>query len=268
MKGPLSGKTVLITGATDGLGKLLARRLAEKGGIILLHGRNPEKGRSVMAELSDSAEVHYFNADYASLEEVKELSKAIINNHDHIDILINNVGIGKGTSNIRELSKDGFELRFAVNFLAHVLLTESLLRAFPDNTSSIINVASVGQEPIDFPNVMLESGYDGFLAYKQSKTALIMYTIELADRLKNKNINVNAIHPASLMNTRMVIDDWGYTLSRVEDGASAVENLLTTEKTGQYFNGKIPSKAISQVYSKEARNKLMSLTMSLLKDFI
>jgi len=268
MKESISGKKILITGATDGLGKLVAKHLVAQGAVVLLHGRNPKKGKALVVELSKVGEVEYYNADYSSLKEVKNMSEVILKDHDQIDILINNVGIGKGKIQVRELSQDGIELRFEVNYLSHVLLTENLLPLLPENTASIINVASIGQELIDFSNLMLEKGYEGFFAYKQSKTALIMYTIELANRLKSRGIKVNAIHPASLMNTKMVTEEWDYSLTTVEEGADAVESLLFTPKTGEYFDRKQPSKAISQVYNQSARKKLMKITMELLKDFI
>ena len=166
------------------------------------------------------------------------------------------------------MSRDGIELRLAVNYLSHVLLTENILPLLPGNTGSVINIASIGQEPIDFSNLMLEKGYEGFWAYKRSKTALIMYTFELANRLKNKGIKVNALHPASLMNTKMVTEEWDYTLTTVEEGAEAVENLLYTSKTGEYFDGKRLSKAIPQTYNAKTRKKLMEITMDLLKGFL
>jgi NAD(P)-dependent dehydrogenase (short-subunit alcohol dehydrogenase family) len=268
MKESISGKKILITGATDGLGKLVAKHLVEMGAVVLLHGRNPEKGKALVVELSKVGKVEYYNADYSSLKEVKNMSQVILKELSQIDILINNVGIGKGKFPVREMSRDGFELRLAVNYLSHVLLTENLLPLLPENTGAVINVASIGQEPIDFSNLMLEKGYEGFFAYKRSKTALIMYTIELANRLKSKGIKINAIHPASLMNTKMVTEEWDYTLTTVEEGAEAVENLLFTKTTGEYFDGKRLSRAIAQVYDQSAREKLMEITMDLLKDFI
>jgi NAD(P)-dependent dehydrogenase (short-subunit alcohol dehydrogenase family) len=269
----LSRKTVLITGSTDGLGKLIARRLVLRGANVLLHGRNSEKGEAVLNELQSltkNIKLVYYNADYASLKEVKEMGEALVRDNKQIDILINNVGIGKGPSKSskRELSKDGIELRFAVNYVAHVLLTEKLMPLLKNDTSSIINVASIGQEPVNFDNLMLEQGYDGYFAYKQSKTALIMYTFDLATRLKDRHINVNAVHPASLMNTKMVTDEWGYTLTTVEQGAEALERLFSCETTGAYYDGKHLSKAISQVYNTEARATLKNLTMELLRKFI
>ena len=273
MKEILSGQTILITGSTDGLGKLMAQDLAMQGAIVLLHGRDKEKGKSVLDELSKLAknnQLKYYNGDFSSLKEVKALSKEILKTQKQIDILINNVGVGSGKAPKvkREISKDGLELRFAVNYLAHVLLTEKLLPILKPGTSQIINVASVGQEPINFEDVMIEKGYDGLFAYRQAKTALIMYTFDLAERLKDKGIKVNAIHPASLMNTKMVMEGWGYSLTTVEQGAEAVENLIFTDTTGKYYDGKILSKAIPQAYDLNARATLKNITDKLLKNFL
>jgi NAD(P)-dependent dehydrogenase (short-subunit alcohol dehydrogenase family) len=273
MEDSLSRKTVLITGSTDGLGKLIARHLVLRGANVLLHGRNSEKGEAVLNELQSltkNIKLVYYNADYASLKEVKDMGEAVVKDNKQIDILINNVGIGKGQSKSskRELSKDGIELRFAVNYVAHVLLTEKLMPLFKNGTSAIINVASIGQEPVNYDNLMLEHGYEGYFAYKQSKTALIMYTFDLAARLKDRQINVNAVHPASLMNTKMVTNEWGYTLTTVEQGAEAVESLFSCETTGAYYDGKHLSRAIPQVYNTEARDRLKNLTMGLLRKFI
>lgn len=271
MKATLSNKTVLITGSTDGLGKLVARHIAEQDAIVLLHGRNQTKGDSVLKELTKltgNKKLRYYNGDFSSLSQVIELSEKILKNEDHIDILINNVGIGKGKDNEREMSDDGVELRFEVNYLSHVLLTEKLLPLLKNNISSIINVASIGQEHIDFKNLMLDTNYDGFLAYRQSKTALIMYTFDLAARLKENGIKVNALHPASLMNTNMVLEDWGHSQTSVEQGAEAVENLLFTDTTGVYYDGKKPAKAIPQTYDPKARAFLRIATRELLGKYI
>ncbi len=269
----ISGKTILVTGSTDGLGKLLAEHLAAQDAVMILHGRDRVKGEAVRKEITrrtSNHNVHYYNGDYSALRDVALLGDEILKHHDHIDILINNVGIGRGSreNHRREVSRDGIELRFAVNYLAHVLLTRILSPALINNSSQIINVASVGQESIDFDNLMLEREYDGFRAYKQSKTALIMYTIDLAGELKWTGIRVNAVHPASLMNTKMVMDDWGYTLSTVEEGAEAVEYAISSETTGAYYDGKRISRAIAQVYDPEARQKLRNVTDELLKEYL
>jgi NAD(P)-dependent dehydrogenase (short-subunit alcohol dehydrogenase family) len=152
--------------------------------------------------------------------------------------------------------------------LAQVLLTEKLLLLTANPPSKIINVASAGQESIDFSDLSLGKGYDGFKAYRRSKTALIMYTIDLAGRLKKDDVKVNALHPATYMNTKMVLDDIGYSLSSVEDGADAVEFVIDSEQSGNYYDGKKLSRAIPQVYDVESRKNLWQMTTEILKDYL
>lgn len=260
----ISEKTILITGSTDGLGKLVARRLAEKGAKVLLHGRNKTKGKSVLDELgkiSTGPKPQYYNADFSSFGEVAGMAQKLLDKNVNIDILINNaaIGSGKASGNIRELSADGVELRMAVNYFSQVLLTEKILPLLKQG-SNIINVASTAQARLDFNDLMLERHYDGYHAYSVSKTALIMYTFDLAERLSPDNITVNALHPSSLMNTNMVLKDWGYTLTSVEAGADAVENLLFPDRTGAYFDRKNPAKTIAQAYDPNEREKLRKAT--------
>lgn len=273
MKNSVSGKTILVTGSTDGLGKLVARHLAEQNATVLLHGRNKEKGKQVLDELITGAgnkNIRYYNGDFASLPDVVQLSEEILKNYGQIDVLINNVGIGSGKvadNNRRRVSNDGIELRFQVNYLSHVLLTEKLLPLLPPG-AVIVNVASIGQEPIDFSNIMLEKNYDGYFAYKQSKTALVMYTFDLAERLKDRNIKVNVLHPASLMNTKMVFEDWSYTLTTVEQGAEATENLIFPDSTGEYYDMKRKARAIAQTYDAKARATLRKWTAEKLASYL
>lgn len=266
MKNTLMDKVILITGATDGLGKLLATRLAEKGAHLLLHGRSKEKGQSVLNELKSvtrNQHLYYYNADFSSLEEVNGMSGKIVSEHSHIDILINNAGMGTFR---RENSHDGIEMTMAVNYFAQVLLTEKLLPVMTAGSGKIINVASASQEQLNFSDFMMERHFEGYSAYCKSKTALIMYTIDLAERLDTKGIVVNALHPASLMNTKMVPEH--YVTSSVEDGAAAVQALLKVETTGKYYNGKRLAKAIHQIYDAESRKKLRELTKRALKLYL
>lgn len=269
----LSEKVILITGSTDGLGKLVAQHLARQGATVLLHGRNEEKGKATLGEIckaTESENLEYYNADFSSLSEVRSLSEKILHNHDRLNILINNAGIGGGPQGNarRELSKDGFELRFAVNYLAPFLLTYRLLTLLRSSAPSrVINVSSVGQAPINFDDIMMERNYDSFRAYRQSKLAQIMFTIDLAEELKGSGIIVNCLHPASLMNTKMVYEYFGSAMTAVEDGADALEYMAvspeTADMTGVYFDGKIPATANSQAYDPKAREQLRRLSMQL-----
>ena len=266
-----SDRVILITGATDGLGKRVAHDLALSGATLLLHGRSLEKGRATVREIeaaTGNRELLYYNADFSSLEAVRRLAEEVAADRKRLDVLINNAGIGVGSHHEgRELSSDGFELRFAVNYLAPFLLTQRLLPLLRHSAPArVVNVSSVGQQPIDFGDVMLESSYDGLRAYRQSKLAQIMFTIDLAERLKGTGVTVNCLHPATLMNTKMVLDTDYFMapMTTVEQGASAVDHLATSPElvgvTGEYFDGRRPSRANRQAYDEEARRRLWLLS--------
>src|ERR671916_1256809 len=200
----LAGAKILVTGATDGLGRRVASDLATGGATVLLHGRNPERLEATIEEVrreTGSEKLGSYLADLSSLGEVRALAEQVVGEHDRLDVLVNNAGVIAGE---RRESEDGYELTFAVNYLAHFLLTcllAPLLRA--SAPARVINVASAGQSPIDFDDVMLERGYGGMKAYTQSKLAQVMFTFELAERLKGTGVTVNALHPATLMDTKM-----------------------------------------------------------------
>jgi len=267
----IKNQVILVTGATDGLGKRVALDLAAREATVLLHGRSPEKGETTLQQIRDATgnqKIIYYNADFSSLDEVRRLSEKILAGQKRLDVLINNAGIGAGLrGSRREKSIDGHELRFAVNYLAPFLLTHRLIpllrRSVP---ARIVNVASVGQQPIDFDNVMLEEGYDGLRAYMQSKLAQVMFTFDLAVDLKESGITVNCLHPASLMDTKMVFetDYFGGPMTTVDEGAQAVAYLAASsdldEVTGEYFDGKQRSRANSQAYDPKARRQLRMLS--------
>ncbi len=271
-----SEKIILITGATDGLGKRVALDLAADGATVLLHGRSREKGEATLEEIrkaTGSQKLTYYNADFASLDEVRRLSEEIQADQGRLDVLVNNAGLGAGSRRPQpEKSAEGYELRFAVNYLAPFLLTHRLLPLLRQSAPArIVNVASVGQQPIDFNNLMLEVGYDGLRAYRQSKLAQVMFTFDLAEKLSGSGVTVNCLHPASLMNTKMVFetDYFGAPMTTIEEGARAVEYLATSPEldgvTGEYFDGKQPSRANPQAYDKQARSRLWTLSEQLVK---
>ncbi len=270
---PIREQVMLVTGATDGLGRQVARDLAAQGATLLLHGRDQGRGEAALAEIREATgneKLAYYRADFSSLAEVRELARRIRAEHDRLDVLINNAGIGAGArgDRTRALSRDGYELRFAVNYLAPFLLTRSLLPLLEASAPSrIVNVASVGQAPIDFDDVMLERGYDGLRAYRQSKLALIMFTFDLAEELRGTGVTANALHPASLMDTKMVFESFGYTLSRVRDGAVATLRLVIDPAldgvSGRYYDQLHEGRAHRQAYDPEARARLRALSEQL-----
>jgi NAD(P)-dependent dehydrogenase (short-subunit alcohol dehydrogenase family) len=179
----LSGKTALVTGSTDGVGRLVARKLGQAGARVLVHGRDAKRGARIGADIEASGgAADSIAADLSALAEVRRLADAAQATVDRLDILINNAGIG--TAGPRQTSAEGFELRFAVNYLAGFLLTLLLLPLIKNSAPArIVNVSSAGQQPIDFGDVMLTRGYSGTRAYCQSKLAQIMFTFDLAREL-------------------------------------------------------------------------------------
>ncbi len=264
---------ILVTGSTDGLGKSTARDLAAMGATVLLHGRDPERGDAAVREIreeTDNDRLHYYVADFSSLEEVHRLADEVTADHDRLDVLVNNAGIGAGRrgETSRDLSRDGYELRLAVNYLAPFLLTRLLLplvrRSAP---ARIVNVASAGQSPISFDDVMLERGYDGMRAYAQSKLALVMFTFDLAGELEGTGLIANSLHPASLMDTKMVFETFGSASSSVREGTDATVRLAISPElrrvTGRYFDGQREARADEQAYDPEARERLRRLSEEL-----
>jgi NAD(P)-dependent dehydrogenase (short-subunit alcohol dehydrogenase family) len=261
-------RTILITGATDGVGRRVAQRLARPGTVILAHGRDRARGEAVLADIrkagSDGA---FYRADFASLAEVRGLADAVTRDHGRLDILINNAGIGSAGA-ARQTSRDGHELRFQVNYLSGFLLTHLLLRQLRAAPAArIVNVSSLGQQAIDFDDVMLTRGYSGTRAYCQSKLAQILFTVDLAQALDGTGIIANCLHPATYMDTTMVRAGGITPISTVEEGADAILNLAEgagiAGKTGLFYNGLSPARANAQAYDAAARQRLRALSVSL-----
>ncbi|HUE95075.1 MAG TPA: SDR family NAD(P)-dependent oxidoreductase, partial [Longimicrobiaceae bacterium] len=248
---------ILITGSTDGLGREVALRLAEETGAhIIIHGRNEERGREVVAEVErqGAASARFYRADLGSLQEVRDLTDAVLRDYDRLDVLINNAGIGSSPPERLE-SADGHELRFAVNYLSHYLLTRMLLpRIVESAPARIVNVASGAQTPIDFDDVMLEREFSGSRAYAQSKLAQVLFTVDLAEELQGTDVVVSALHPATFMDTEMVRRAGVEPRSTVAEGAEAVINLVASPDvpSGQYYNGLRPARANDQAYDTQA----------------
>ncbi|MEO8414905.1 MAG: SDR family oxidoreductase [Ginsengibacter sp.] len=264
----MNTKTILITGATDVVGKYTASSLAKQGAHLLLHARNKEKLTEVINEIkasSDNESIEGFVADFSSMDEVRELAKEILAKYTKIDILINNAGAGFAAP---RYGKDGTELRLSVNYLAPFLLTNMLLPAIKKaSPSRIVNVSSAGQSPVDFDDIMMEKNFDGVAAYCRSKLALIMFTIDLAEELKNDNVTVNALHPGTYLDTNMVRDAGIKPLGTVQSGAEAEIYLATSPGlhtvTGKYFNVKKEARANAQAYDERARKHLRDLSLQL-----
>jgi NAD(P)-dependent dehydrogenase (short-subunit alcohol dehydrogenase family) len=267
---PLAEQTILITGSTDGLGKGLAIELAGRGPELLLHGRDNAKGEETISEIrgrTGNDRLRWYRADLASLQEVRALAEAVRREHDRLDVLVNNAGIGTSGpgDGARAESGDGYELRFAVNYLAGFLLTRLLLPLLERSVPArIVNVSSAGQAPIDFDDVMLERSYNGVQAYCQSKLAQVMFTFDLAEELRDSGVTVTALHPATFMPTKMVTEAGVDPTSSLEQGVEAVLRLVADPElegiSGRYFNGRQEAGAHPQAYDPEAVQRLRKLS--------
>jgi NAD(P)-dependent dehydrogenase (short-subunit alcohol dehydrogenase family) len=267
----MTGKTVLITGSTDGVGRYVAAKLAADGANVLIHGRDKARAKTLADEIRREGhrEPTFYQADLSSLADTRKLAETVIAGHQRLDVFISNAGIGSTSpGSERQLSADGHELRFAVNYLSGFLLARLLLPLLKASAPSrIVNVASLGQHPLDFDDVMLTKGYTGTRAYAQSKLAQIMFTVDLAQELDGSGVTANALHPATYMNTTMVRKGGITPISTVEQGGDAILHLAAGDdmagKTGLFFNGMQASKANPQAYDGAARQRLRTLSLQL-----
>jgi NAD(P)-dependent dehydrogenase (short-subunit alcohol dehydrogenase family) len=267
----MAGKTVLITGSTDGVGRYVATELAKRGAKVLVHGRDAGRGKALVEEIQRLGKEApaFYQADLSSLAGVRALGGAVKADHKTLDVFVSNAGIGSmNGGSQRQVSADGHELRFAVNYLAGFLLADLLLPLIKSAAPSrIVNVSSLGQHPIDFDDVMITKTYSGGRAYSQSKLSQIMFTIDLASELKGSGVTVNSLHPATYMNTTMVRAGGITPMSTVEQGGAAILHLVcgddVANKSGLFFNGMHEMKANAQAYDKTARERLRALSLEL-----
>jgi NAD(P)-dependent dehydrogenase (short-subunit alcohol dehydrogenase family) len=266
--GDLADRVVLITGATDGLGRGVAVACARAGATVLAHGRDPERLAATVDELAGIAgpdRVRSYRADLASLDEVRALARAVGEHEPALHVLVSNAGIGTDVPpGGRQESADGIELRFAVNYLAGYLLVEELLDLLRASAPArIVEVSSAGQMPIDFGDVMLERDYSGVRAYCQSKLAQILHVMDLAERLDGSGVTATTLHPATYMPTKIVPSPVG----SLQEGVAATMRLVADPAlegvSGRFFHGEADARADAQAYDPEARRQLAELSARL-----
>ena len=265
---PMQEQTILITGATDGLGRGVALELARRGATVLLHGRDAAKletTRSAMARETGNSRLRTYRADFGSLQEIRRLAADVIRDEPRLDVLVNNAGIGVEPA--RRASEDGLEMTFQVDYLSTYMLSRLLLPLLKSSAPSrIVNVASAGQAPIDFNDPLLERRWDGVQAYCQAKLAQIMLTVDMARELEQQQVTVNALHPASYMPTKIVVGLFGVQ-STLEEGVQAVVRLVSNPElqavSGQYFNRQHAARPNAQALDADARRRLAQLSATL-----
>ena len=263
----IEGKVVLVTGATDGLGRGVAIDLARRGAVILVHGRSRARAEAVAAEIEAAGgpEPRLYLADFGVLDEVRRMAEAVMAGEPRLDALVNNAGIG--IEDRRQVSADGYELTFQVDYLAGFRLTHDLLPLIKRSAPArIVNVASAGQAPIHFDDPLLERRWDGVQAYCQAKLAQIMMTFDLAEALAGTGVTINALHPATFMPTKMVVGRFGVQ-STLEEGVRNTVRLVADPDlagtSGRYFNRDREARADPQAYDAAARARLRRLSRTL-----
>jgi NAD(P)-dependent dehydrogenase (short-subunit alcohol dehydrogenase family) len=263
--------TALVTGATDGLGRGVAERLAAQGADLHIHGRSADRLEAAAAELREGGKgkITTHRADLASLDEVRALSDEVASSAEHLHLLISNAGIGGGAPDepTRQESRDGHELRFAVNYLAGFLLTARLLPLLRDSAPArVVNVSSLGQAPLDFDDVMLEESYDPMQAYCQSKLAQIIAANYLADRVSPREVTFNSLHPGTHMPTK-IVEHRDPGDDSLETGIETVMRVATDReldgKSGYFFDRQQEAEAQEQAYDEEAQEDLWHLSLEL-----
>lgn len=261
-------KKIMITGATDGLGAALAEKLASEGNYLILHGRNESKLNNYVDKLTGKYSNSYIKSyvsDFASMNSIKKMCNEIIENESALDIIVNNAGLG--VEDIKRVSDDNVEMLFQVNFLSNYIIINKLHKLLESSQDPrIINVASAGQANINFDDVMLEEDWSGMQSYGQSKVAQIMLAMEYGEKLKSKGINVNALHPASMMPTKIVTHMFT-PMSSICDGVNSLMYQIKEDYlrnvSGKYFFETSESAAIEQVYDTSSRKKLIKIAEDL-----
>jgi NAD(P)-dependent dehydrogenase (short-subunit alcohol dehydrogenase family) len=266
---PLSyaGKTVLVTGSTDGLGREVARALAAEGAHVIVHGRNAERGQALVDEITRSGKgrASFHAADFASLAAVRAFADTIARRYPKLDLLVNNAGVA--VSGPRRTSADGHELQMAVNYLPGWVLAlrlrPNLAAAAP---SRIVNVSSISASPIDFDDVMLEKPGASARGYGQSKLAQVSMTVALAPAFARQGITMISLHPATMMDTTMVRQGGRAPMTTVDEGRDHVMSLIrrpTLEPGAFYVRGQPVRPRDPQPYDAAARERLVRLSAQL-----
>lgn len=229
-------KVILITGATDGIGFLTAQMLANAGHRVLLHGRSEEKLLDAQQKIAEQAgsEPETYRADLSNFDDVDKLASEVRNNHNKLDVLINNAGVLKTNT---PLTSDGLDTRIVVNCLAPYRLTKQLLPLMSTD-ARILNLASAAQAPVDIDALTGKRRLDDMSAYAQSKLAIILWSFDLAQQ-ENTPV-VIAVNPGSLLGTKMVKEGFGTSGNDVNIGADILCELALDEKhhnaSGRYFD--------------------------------
>lgn len=235
-------KTILVTGATDGIGLETAKMLVEQGHRVLLHGRSQEKLQNLVSTLAvfpAGSSVESYVADLSRLEDVEKLASAVTNAHSNLDVLINNAGV---YSSSQPMTEEGLDVRFVVNTIAPYLLTKRLLPLM-SSTGRVVNLSSAAQFPVDLQALQGKSELSDGGAYAQSKLALTMWSRNMALTLGKQGPAIIAVNPRSMLGSKMVKQAYGVAGGDLRIGADILIRAALSEEfadaSGQYFDNDI-----------------------------
>ena len=232
-------KTILITGATDGIGLETAKMMAPLGHTLLLHGRNADKlatVKSAVAAIEGASEVRTYQADLTDLAQVRAMADALKSDFSSIDALINNAGVFKMSN---PLTHDGFDARFIVNVVAPYVLTKALLPLLGSG-GRVVNLSSAAQVPVNLPAFAGKKSFGDGEAYAQSKLALTMWSIGLAGELGADGPMIVAVNPASFLGSKMVKEAYGHAGHDLRIGADILTRAALSDEfanaSGRYYD--------------------------------
>ncbi len=266
-------KNVFITGATDGIGKQSAIELARQDYHVIIHGRSDESVNQALEDIRKELgkdDVTGFSGDFEVLSEVRDLAEKVKKNYDKLDILVNNAGIFQKT---RELTQDGFEKTFQVNYLAHFLLTNLLMDLLENaERARVVNVSSmVHSTAIDFDNLQGEKNFGGSAAYGLSKLCNVLFTFKLAREKGNSNLTSNCLHPG-VISTKLLKQNYGDIGSAVEEGAKNIIYVATSDDiegvSGKYFVNQMPQSSATVAYEISVQDRLWEVSKEMVKDYL
>jgi retinol dehydrogenase 14 len=266
-------RAVLITGASDGIGKATAMGLALRGWRVLLHGRSQSKLDAVAADIKaqcPGAETASYLADFSNMRQVNELASQLQSSERALDVLINNAGVYMTS---RQLSKDGFEMTWAVNHFAHFLLTEKLRPLIEQSGEGrIINVSSIAHASgqINLDDLTYQAGWSGYRAYADTKLANILHVAELSTRLPN-NVTANVLHPG-VINTKLLRQGFGMVGRGIKTGAKTSIYLAASPEvtgiSGCYFKSSRLAEPSAAAKDKQLARELWQISEDQLKSWL
>lgn len=235
-------KTILLTGATDGIGFETAKTLVSKGCNLILHGRSEsklEKAREALINVNGSAVINMIQADFSHLSDVDHMASTLLKKYSKLDVLINNAGVFKIP---KATTEEGYDLRFIVNTIAPYILTKRLLPLFSKD-GRVVNISSAAQSSVDLLALQGHHSLNDSDAYAQSKLALLMWSFQLAQSLSNEDPAIISLNPASFLASKMVKEAYGAGQKDLSVGADILVRAALSEEfsaaSGRYFDNDI-----------------------------